>query len=326
MGDGWKVVVTDYIEEDLDWEAEQLSALGLAFEAHQLKQAPAESLLNALHGARVAIVNMASIDEEVLRGLRDCRLIIRHGAGYDNVDIDVANERGIDVARIPDYCVQEVAEQAFMLVMACRRALPAQLASMAASIGREAWDFDAVPPVHSLQDKTLAVVGCGRIGSAVLRMAAGFGMRRIMVDPMGVESSPDGLDIPRVSLAEALVEADVVSIHTPLDPSTKGLFGEAELKLMRPTAVLVNTARGGVVDLDALDAALAAGEIAGAGIDVYEQEPPGLSLRILKNPRAICTPHLAWLSEEAKFRIRRLIVEEIRRHLAGEPPRFPVTA
>lgn len=318
------VVVTDYVEPDLAWETDQLQRMGVRLEHHMLRHGSPDELARAAADADVVVVNMATIDRAFLSRLDRCRLIIRHGVGYDNVDVTAAADHGITVTRIPDYCVAEVAEQALMLILACQRRLGAQLASMRRSTSAPAWDFGGVEPVYRLRGRTLGVVGCGQIGSLVLQMAEGLGVRRIAVDPRLDEPPLDGVEL--VDMDTLLAEADVISLHVPLSSETRSMFGKDQFVAAKNTAILVNTSRGGVVDLPALDQALAEGQIAGAGIDVYDVEPPDGSLRLLSNPQAICTPHLGWMSEEAAWRIRELIVDEVRRYVEGQPARHPVAA
>jgi D-3-phosphoglycerate dehydrogenase len=322
---GIKVIVTDYIEPDLAWERDQFRALGLDFSAHQLKSGSPEQILAVAADADILIVNMATIDSYVIKGLDRCRLIIRHGVGYDNVDITSAAVKGITVAYIPDYCVNEVAEQAMMLILTSQRRFPFQRQALQDSVAKGEWDFSSMPPVHSLCDKTLGIVGFGRIGSTVHRMLQGFGMRVMICDPYLSEPRRRTYGIETHPLEHVLREADVITIHTPLDETTYHLFGEPEFKMMKKTAILINTARGGIVDLRALDRALSEGEIAYAAIDVYEErEPPDPEFPLLHNERAICTPHLSWLSEESAWNIRKKIVEDVRRFVNGRSPRYSV--
>jgi D-3-phosphoglycerate dehydrogenase len=320
-----KVVVTDYIEPDLAWERKQFTKLGLDFSAHQLKSGSPEQILAVAADADILIVNMATIDSPVITGLDHCRLIIRHGVGYDNVDIAAATVKGITVAYVPDYCVHEVAEQATMLILASQRRFPFQRRALRESVAKGEWDFSSMPPVHSLYNKTLGIIGFGRIGSTVYGMMQGFGMRVMVCDPYLSEARRQVYAIETYPLEPVLKEADVITIHTPLDETTYHLFGEPEFKMMKKTATLINTARGGIVDLRALDRALSEGEIAYAAIDVYEErEPPDPDLPLLHNERAICTPHLSWLSEESAWHIREKIVDDVRRFTNGQQPRYPV--
>ena len=320
-----KVVITDYIEPELGWEIEQFKQLGVDFSYHQLKQAAPPELLEVIADADVVIVNMAAINAEVIQGLKRTKLIIRHGVGYDNVDIEAARKNGIVVSYMPDYCMHEVAEQAVTLIFACQRKLNVQMQLTEESSREGRWVFKPIYPVHSLRNKTLGIIGCGRIGSLVFRMMQNFDLARTLVcDPYLSEARQRELGCPFISLDELLRQADIVTVHTPLGPETYHLLDEAQFRLMKPTAILVNTARGGIVNLAALDQALKVGRPMFAGIDVYEQEPPGRDLAILSNPRAICTPHLSWLSEESGWDIREKIVEDVRRFLHHEGPRYPI--
>lgn len=319
-----KVVVTDFIEPDLEWEKKQFKKLGVDFSINQLKFAEPEELLGAAAEADVLIVNMAKIDDRVLNGLKNCKLIIRHGVGYDNVDVEAATKCGIMVSRVPDYCINEVAEQTVLLIMASQRKLTEQLKIMKTSVSTGRWLFDPIHPIHSLHGKTLGIVGCGRIGSMVKQMMAGLGVNHLIYDPYLSEERKCEIESELVSLDRLLEKSDIVSIHCPLNQETYHLLSTREFKLMKQTSILVNTARGGIVDLKALDKALKEGELAFAAIDVYEKEPPEPELALLKNERAICTPHLAWLSVEAEFLIREKIVEDVHRFLKGERPRFPI--
>jgi D-3-phosphoglycerate dehydrogenase len=320
-----RVVITDYIEPDLEWETEQFSQLDVDFSFFQLKNATAPELLCVIEDADVIIVNMAHINKEVIQGLKRAKLIIRHGVGYDNIDVEAASQHGIVVSYMPDYCMYEVAEQAVMLILACQRKLSVQVQLTAQSSQQGKWVFKPVYPIYSLRNKTLGIVGFGRIGSIVRQMMAGFELKQILVcDPYLSEGRRIQLGYEYVPLEQLLRESDIVTIHTPLNSETYHLLDEEQFRLMKPTAILINTARGGIVNLDALDKALNAGQLMFAGIDVYEVEPPAKELTILKNEKAICTPHLAWLSEEAGWNIREKIVDDVRRFLNGEGPRYPI--
>ena len=322
-----KVVITDYVEQDLKWEEEQFKGLGVDFSYDQLKLGSPEQILNLARDADIVIVNMAKMDAEVISGLRRCRLIIRHGVGYDNVDAAAATGRNIVFSYIPDYCVEEVAEQAIMLIFACQRKLLLQTRILRDSAAKGKWDFTPIYPVFRLNGKTLGIIGFGRIGRAVYRMMQGFDMRFLVCDPYLSDARKKEFGIETVTLAHVLKESDIVTVHTPLIEETYHLIDEPELKLMKKTAILVNTARGGIVNLRVLDKALREGWIAHAGIDVYEgKEPPDPELPLLHNERAICTPHLSWLSEEAGWSIREKIVEDVQRFVQRQGPRYPVNS
>jgi D-3-phosphoglycerate dehydrogenase len=172
--------------------------------------------------------------------------------------------------------------------------------------------------------KTLGIVGCGRIGSTVYHMLQGFGLRFLVCDPYLSEQRKHELGIETLPLEAVLKEADIVTLHLPLNQETHHLFDELQFRMMKNNAILINTARGGLVNLGALDRALREGWIAQAGIDVYEKEPPDSDMPILQNERAICTPHLSWLSEEAGWNIRAQIVDDVRRFVQKQGPKHPV--
>jgi D-3-phosphoglycerate dehydrogenase len=320
-----KVIVTDYIESNLEWEAQKLTQMGVDFSYYQLKNANASELLKVIAEADVVIVNMARMNEEVMNGLKRTRLIIRHGIGYDNIDVPAASRRGIVVSYFPDYCMHEVAEQAVMLIMACQRKLNQQMRLTGESSRSGRWVFEPVYPVYSMSGKTLGIIGCGRIGSLVHKMIQNFDLARILIcDPFLTEERRRELRSPFLPLNELLEEADIVSIHTPLEPATFHLMDEPQFKVMKSTSILINTARGGIVNLEALDRALKAGKPGFAGIDVYEHEPPSADLAILANDKAICTPHLAWLSEESGWNIRKQILSDVDSFLNHQGPRHPI--
>jgi D-3-phosphoglycerate dehydrogenase len=313
-----KVVITDYIEPDLDWETRTCESWGVDFAHYQLKNASQEELLNAVEDAEIIIVNMAKFDEDLISNLNKTRLIIRHGIGYDNVDVAAAARKGITVVNIPDYCVAEVAEQAVMLIMACQRKLTTQLRSMACSADAGKWVFEPVYPVFQMHGKTVGIVGMGRIGGTVFRMLQGFELKTLVYDPYLSETRKKEYGIETCSLEELLQNSDIITIHCPLKwEETYHMFDTPQFKMMKNTAILINTARGGIVNLESLDQALRSGEIAQAGIDVYEVEPPPADLPLLHNERATCTPHLSWLSEESGWTIREKIMEQVRNYLDG---------
>ena len=317
-----KVVVTDYIEPDLDWEAREMARRGLEFLTYQLKFAPSGDVIAATRDADVVIVNMVVITSEVVTQWQKCRLVIRHGVGYDNVDVAALDRAGIPLCYIPDYCTEEVAEQAIALLLACGRRLVSSRRVLDASSARGSWDFADVIPMYRMAGQTLGIIGCGRIGSLVYLKLRSFGFKFLICDPYLSEERKGELGIEVVDKETVFRHSDFVSIHTPLTPETRHLVNARTLTMMKPTAYLVNTARGPMVDTQALADALKSGVIAGAGIDVYYIEPPPPDYPLFGLPNVILTPHLAWYSEDSGRRIRELILTEIDRFLAGQPPRY----
>jgi D-3-phosphoglycerate dehydrogenase len=319
-----KVVVTDFIEPDLEWEVAEMAKRGVAFSFHQLKFAPVADVIAATKDADVVVVNMVPITPEVVAGWTNVKLVIRHGTGYDNVNVPALTEAGIPLVYIPDYCTEEVAEQAIALLFACARRIVSSRKTLDESSARGQWDFADVIPMFRMEGKTLGILGCGRIGSTVLRKLRSFGFNIIVCDPYLSEKRRAELDVPMVDKETLFRESDFITIHTLLTDETRHIVNKDTLALMKPTAYLVNTARGPMVDAYALADALKNGVIAGAGIDVFDKEPPEVDYPLVNLPNAILTPHLAWYSEDAGMRIREIIVEEIDLFLAGKNPRYTV--
>ncbi|MDA0746992.1 MAG: C-terminal binding protein [bacterium] len=320
-----KIVVTDYIEQDLDWEVEKLAEYeNVDFEYHQLKFKSDEDLLAVIKDAHMILVNMVKMPASVINKLEKCKLILRHGVGYDNVDVDAATACGIKVAYEPDYCSDEVAEHALTLMLAGWRKLNVGRKILEESSKNGIWDFNEVYPVYSVKGKTVGLIGCGRIGSLTLRKLSGFDVNVIVCDPFLSEDRKKELGIQAVDLETLLKESDMISIHSSLNKDTYHMIGEAQLKMMKKHAYLVNTARGGLVDADALAQALKEGWIAGAAIDVYEQEPPDPNMELFKLENALLAPHLAWYSEEANWSMREKVLEDFVRFIENRPPRFQI--
>ncbi|NLC56138.1 MAG: C-terminal binding protein [Armatimonadetes bacterium] len=321
---GVKCVVTDYIEPDLEWEAAELAKRGIAFGCHQLKFAPAARVIEATRDADIVVVNMVKITPEVVAGWEKPRLVIRHGVGYDNVDVPALTQAGIPLCYIPDYCTEEVAEHAIALLFAGARRLAESRKVLEESSARGQWDFTAVIPVFRIAGKKIGIIGCGRIGSRVYEKLRSFGCDFLICDPYLSEERQRELGITVVDQETVFRNADLITIHTPLTEETRHLVNAKTLALMKPTAYLVNTSRGPMVDHQALAEALRNGTIAGAAIDVFDREPPEPDYPLFGLPNALLTPHLAWYSEDAAWRIREIIIEEVDRFVAGLPPRYCV--
>jgi len=325
MPDRPKVVVTDFIEPDLDWEAQEMARRGVEFVTHQLKFRPEDEVIAAIRDAHVIVVNMVKMTPRVIGALDCCRRIIRHGAGYDNVDTAACTARGIPRAYCPDYCMDEVAEQAISLIFACARQVPQSRKILDDSIARRQWDFTPLAKCFRMAGKTLGIIGCGRIGSRLLEKLRHFGFKEILIcDPYLSPKRIEKLGIQTVPQEKVFRESDFITIHTPLNEETRHIVNRRTLAMMKPTAYLVNTSRGPMVDHEALAEALREKRIAGAGIDVYDNEPPEQTYPRLGLENPILTPHLSWYREDAAWDIRQKSVEDIDLGLAGKPPRYCV--
>jgi D-3-phosphoglycerate dehydrogenase / 2-oxoglutarate reductase len=310
------VVITDLDHDNVDPERSVLD--GHDVELRVLRCRTPEEVAAQAGDADVLINQYVPITGEALDALPRCRLVVRYGVGVDNVDVEAAAARGVWVANVPDYGRDEVADHTLALALAVLRGVVA----LDRSVRQGSWDLEAARPLRRLGTLTYGVVGCGAIGTAVAGRAAGLGLRVLGYDVPQVRSEPP---IERVPLEELLSSSDVVSLHAALTPETHQLIGEAALGRMRPSAFLVNTARGGLVDAAALLAALDAGELAGAALDVLEGEPPDeLGWRLARHPKVVMTPHAAWYSEEAFHTLKTEVAREALRVLEGGRPRSPV--
>ena len=321
-----KVVVTDYIEPDLDWETQQFAERGIDFECAQLKFEPESKVIDFTRDADVVVVNMVKITEAVIDSWTNCKVVVRHGAGYDNVDVDALTKRDILLEYIPDYCTHEVAEQAIGLMFACARKVLWSQKVMYDSVERGEWDFRPIHPMFRLDGRTIGIVGCGRIGSLVYKKLEHFGVKFLICDPYLSERRRKGLGIETTDLKTLCEGSDFVTVHTPLNDDTRKLINAEVLSWMKPTAYLVNTSRGGMVDHEALAAALKSKQIAGAAIDVYETEPPKPDFPLIGLDNVLLTPHLSWYSEDSDRSIREKIVEAVDMYATGKSPRLAVNA
>jgi D-3-phosphoglycerate dehydrogenase len=316
-----KFVVTDYIEEGLNWEADEMAKRGVEFACYQLKPAPFEELAEKTRDADVILVNMVPVTRELIGRWEKCRVVIRHGIGYDNVDVDALTDAEIMFGYQPDYCTEEVAEHAIALMFGLARKLFPGRTCLEKSSAAAAWDFSDVMPLYRMAGKTVGIIGCGRVGSTLYRKLQSFGFEFLICDPYLSDERVKELGIELTDHESVFRHADFVTCHTPLTDETRHLINAETLAMMKPTAYLINTSRGPVVDHGALADALREGAIAGAAIDVYDQEPPPPDYPLFQLDNALLSPHLAWASEEANWTIRRNIVEDVDRFIRGEPPR-----
>ena len=305
-----RVVVTDS-EQLLAPGIERLRAAGIDVEVMPAGATAEETADRASH-APVLVVGVMPFRAAAIARLASTRLIIRAGIGYDIVDVPAATAARITVANVPDYCVDEVADHALMLLLATSRRLP-EIAPLWHTHDR--WVVnDLLPPVHRI--RRLGVIGLGRIGRAVATRGAGFGWDVVATDPFVTPGTdPDGV-ARMVGLDELLATSDAVTLHCPLTDETRGLLDDRRLALLPRGAVVVNTSRGGLVDLDALERAIETGQVAAAAIDVLDREPaPDLSHPLLHRSEVIVTPHIAWYSLEAKRELALRTADEVLRYL-----------
>ena len=322
-----KVVITDFINDELATEREALTGLATveAFDAHHED----EFVGQIEDAAAIMMYHNIRLTRRTIERLKQCRLIVRCGVGFDNVDHAFARERGIAVANVPDYGTEEVADSAIGMTLALTRGI--HQFNTRLRDRPDPWMYHVFAPLHRLRGRTFAIVGLGRIGIATALRAKAIGMDVAYYDPYRQDGFDKALGIRRVESVEDLFrQAFVLSLHCPLTDETRALVNANTLELLPQGAFLVNTARGGVVDTSAIPAALASGRLAGAGIDVLPQEPPApeepllVAWRDRSHPafeRLIVNPHAAFYSEEGLLDMRAKGTDACRRALLGQPLR-----
>lgn len=309
----------------IDWAASPLgdpasavekSVIGDAAEVRRFLCASDADFTDEIYEAQAMIVwHNTPISAPGMAQLKSCRALIRNGVGFDSVDIAAARQLGIPVCNVPDYGTEEVADHAIALIMAlCRQLFP--LDAEAKALG---WHIKVESRLRRLRELTLGIVGLGRIGTATALRAKALGFRVIFHDPYLPNGADKAVGIERVrSLEELLARCDVLSLHCPLNEETRHLIAERELSLMKPGAFVVNTARGAVIKKDAILAALREGRIAGAGLDVVEDEPLKTAEEATA-PNLIVTCHAAFCSVESKIEMRATSARIALAAVRGEP-------
>lgn len=308
------VFVTDMVFPDFATERAILEPLGYQLEYAGELRDPNEIARRAAEVDAVGILTcFAPVSRSAIEGTAGLRAVGRYGVGVDNIDVAAASERGLPVTNVREYCVDEVSEHALALLFAVAR----KTAESDRALRAGEWPSEGLKPIRRLAGRTLGVVGFGRIARAVASKAAALGMHVIAHDPfLSHQQISDGGATPR-TLPQLLASADVVSLHVPLTDDTHHLINAARLATMRSDAILINTARGPLIDEQALAAALAEGQIAGAGLDVLEAEPPPADSPLLRLPNVVVTPHIAFYSEESLIELKRCATENLVAALEG---------
>ena len=311
------VIVADCDHQSIDIEKAVLA--DISPELPWLKCKTEDDLIAQCAQGEGIIIMYAPMTRRVMQTLKHCKIIARYGVGVDSIDLKAAAELGIVVSNVPDYGTHEVSDHALAMMLCLTRKVA--MASSLVKAGQ--WDFRLMHPIHRHQVQTIGIVGLGRIGSAMAHKTHAMGMRVIAHDPLiAPEAVPDY--VTRVSLDELMRESDVVSVHCPLSESTRNLLDAKILDLMKPSAYLINTARGAIVDEVALEKMLAEKRLAGAAMDVLSREPGAPDHPLFKYENFLCTPHMAWHSEESNKELKRKAAEEVRRVLRGEAPLYQV--
>lgn len=312
------VAVTDSVFPNLEPAKQALSELHAQV---KLADAPTpEAILAVAREADGLLVTYAKVPAQIIEQLARCKIIARFGIGVDNVDIDAATRAGIIVTNVPEYCEDEVSDHAMAMLLTLIRKIP--FANKRAHAGK--WEMTAVIPIHRLRGRVLGLVGFGKIPKLVAVKAQAFGLQVQTYDPYLTAETTAKFNVKLVTLPELLSTSDYISVHTPLTPETNRMFNADAFRQMKRGALLVNTARGPLVDVEALVDALEAGQLAGAALDVLPQEPPAPGLRLLGRDDVILTPHTGFYSEESMVDLQTKAAQQVALVLSGKEPRYPI--
>lgn len=312
-----KVVVTDATFPNL--AQERAAAEGHEFSAHQA--ATDEEVAEIVAGADVVAVQFAAFGPKACAAVTPGATVIRYGVGYDNIDLASAAKAGLRVGYVPDYCTDEVADHTAAMALALLRKLPMLDAHLR---GGDWAAVKACRPMKPFSETVFGFFGMGQIGRAVRARIAGFGFPVIAADPGLTAADAEAMKVERVAPDDLLARADLICLHAPLTEETDRFFDADAFARMQNHAMIVNTARGALIDEGALADALRSGQIGGAALDVFGAEPLAADSPLRDAPNCLLSPHAAWYSEAAIDRLQRLVAEDISRALNGDAPRKPV--
>ncbi len=313
----WNVVMTDSVFPSLDGAKSELKAVDAAL---HLLDSDTSLTDPAVLDADAVLTVYAQLQKDVVDQLRNCKIIARCGIGVDNIALDACTERGIWVTNVPDYCLDEVSDHALGLTLALLRKIP----QLNTSLHQGTWVKNSGLTVPRLNQVTLGLIGFGRIARSLAAKSQALGMRIMAYDPgLPEQVIKDGGAVP-ASFDEVLAASDVISLHCPLMDQTRHLFNAQTLAKMKKGSFLVNTSRGGLIDEAALRAAVESGHLAGAGIDVFEQEGANFATPLIGLDQVILTPHFAFYSEESVMELLRKAAHQIALVLGGSKPDYPL--
>jgi len=315
----YRIVIVDNRYEAYQEEQKTLKEIKADVEICNPKSE--EEALERVREADGVLINLHQMPAEIIRGMTRCRVISRYGVGYDNVDVDAATARGIWVANVPDYAMEDVSDQALALLLACVR----KIAFKDRRVREGGWNLSAEQPSYRIRGKVLGLVGYGGIARALHRKASSLGLARVLAyDPYLPSDSIRRSGAEPVDLPTLLGQADYISVHAPLSEETRGLIGREEFAQMKATAILVNTARGPIVDEKALCDALTERRIQAAGIDVFEVEPLPASSPLTSLDNIVLSDHAGWYSEESLVELKTKTARNVVSVFQKGEPDYPV--
>lgn len=310
-----KVLITDYVWPSVEPEKAVLAAGGA-----EIIVAPSgdeDTLVELARDVDGILTCFAKVTERVVRAADKCVVIGRYGVGVDNIDVDTATELGIAVTYVPDYCIPEVSDHVMAMLLAWNR----RIVFFDRATKTKGWGAEGLGMrIMRLEGKKLGIVGFGRIGQAVADRARAFGLQVLVADPFVTAEAAQNAGAVKMDLLELLAESEFVTLHSPLIPQTQGMIGTNEFAQMRSDAFLINAARGGLIDEDALHTALTSGQIAGAGLDVLVDLDPPIDNRISQLENVIITPHTAFFSQEAVLELEERAAGEVVSVFQGKMP------
>ena len=308
-----RIVITDHGFPSAEIERRIFETAGFELSTFQCKTE--QQVMEAIENADAVLVQFAPVTRAVIARLTQCKVIVRYGVGIDNVDVEAARARGIIVCNVPNYCIDEVADHTFALAMALSR----QILTIDTQVKQNVWSNTPPKPMPASSQMTFVTIGFGRVGRALLERAKACKFNVATHDPYLATNIDLPLGVLNLSMDEAFAAADILSLHLPLTETTRHLINANTLAALKPTSVLINTARGGLVDSIALADALDRGQLAGAGLDVFEQEPLPGDHRIRKCANVLLTSHVAWYSELSGLELQKMAAEEVVRALTDQP-------
>lgn len=314
----YKVVVTDYEYSSLEIEKEVLQDIDVQFITAQCRTE--DDVMEACQDADAIINQYAPISERVIQQLNQCKVISRYGVGVDTIHLEAATKKGIIVCNVADYCIDEVSDHALALLFAWSR----KIVALNQDIKAGNWDYKEGAPIYRFRGRTLGLVGFGKIPQALAAKAQVLGLEVIAYDPYIPLDVAEKSNVKLVDLATLCCSSDYISVHAPLNEKTRGLISSDQFSIMKQDAIIINTARGPLIDEAALIDALQAGKIAGAALDVIEREPITTEHPFLHMSQVILTPHVAWYSEEAQRELQRKTAQNVADVLKGKFPAYIV--
>ena len=316
---GFKVVIID--EKFKDYEEERKVLEPIDVELTMISGLNLQEIIDTCRDADGILITLAPLPAEAVVTLKKCKVISRYGVGMDTIDVDACTEKGIHVGNVPDYCAEEVSDHALALILACAR----KVARRDAQVRQGKFHIGQAEPIYRIAGKKFTFLGFGMIARCLYRKIVGLAFSRIMVyDPFIDAETIEAHGAEKVEWEEGISEADFISVHMPLNNETQGIIDASVFDMMKDTAILVNTSRGGLVDEEALIHALQQNRINSAGLDVYKKEPLDMNSPLMEIENCVLTDHVSYYSEESLRELQRKAAENVRDVLLGGKPRYPV--